>query len=384
MFHRNDDDELRDLLGRRFSDFEPEAPEFLDSILDQVKPVRNGYKIPIVKSVGLFILSWLSLPLSPYQPALLSSEPALQPAREERPALNIPITKAQSKTVADFGTTTTVTESTGPGQGRAERLASFVTTREVKDSDKEVVMAEVNAASEPLSAVLERIQPLAVKNLDVSLKPRVLASRSAGENVVTPKSGRLSFTGGIGINNTQYVVTILPQNPVTIQDMKLPDFWKSVNWKPQVNLGVDYDNWQLQLSYREFTQYMDYWVTQGAIEVDYHGDSIRSIRPIGSSERIERNIRLIGLNARKSIPLKKINTYLGAGAGYQMALGKENYRGVWGQLFTGKNFTLNDKFLLYVEGQFNFSFNSVLHPEHQIYARPYQIGITTGLRWYKP
>jgi hypothetical protein len=384
-FHKNNDEALGDTLRERFWDFEPEAPELSPALWDQVQPEHVNYTLPVVKSIGVLLLSLFFSPLSPYEtydrPATSTAVPVLNGSD----IVSLPVETKEARQSKSIINTNKAKINDGETV-RVVRNRSIPSEIEDKSMNLGLAARPTSLLSDeaiPFSEELKLLTPPAPKPLPFPSTESLGGDNPQRENVSTRKRSKLSFTGGIGLTNTQSVVTLLPQNAINIQDMKLPGFWESVNWKPQAFVGVDYANWQLQLNYREFSQQMEYWVTEGALEVDYQGNEIRSIRAIGSNEIISRNTRQLGLSIRKAILLKSLNTYMGVGGGYQVSLGPDKSKTPWAQLFTGRTIPISDKTQLFVEGQFNFSFQSIVHPQHQIYAKPYQIGLSTGLRWKK-
>lgn len=389
-FHRNNDEALGRALRNRFERFEPEAPNSLEAILGRVKPKQNGYSTTLIKTAILGIVFIVWLPLTPYD-QLGNLQPPVEASslNIEFDSKDVPLSNLRKSEI---------TYLIDPDRDSGKLLAlsrQIPTHSSVSEASEEGLSSTltVNKQNSVLTPLDKNDFTVQIENSE-KINPAILQESSTTTELsavntsdlqpLIIKRNKLSFTGSVGVTNTQYVVTLQPHHFITIRDATLPDIAKGINWKPQVNLGLDYSNWQIQLNYRAFSQRMEYWVTEGAFEVDYNGNQVQSIRAVGSNEQIMRNVQLLGLSLRKSFPLKSFHTYVGLGAGYFFSLGEGNSPGAWGQLYTGRQFSLNEKLQIFVEGQFNYSFQTHSHSDHPIYTRPYQIGLTTGLRWHKP
>lgn len=363
------DDALRRMLSQRFGEFEPAAPELLSTILDEVNPVGqpNKYRGMLVRTTLISLIVLLSYPLSTYRRAEVQSY-----------SEQLIVTRTEVNKSPEVSSFSPLPEESDP-------VINLYPERFEGVPRERYVLQETPAVGRAITGDVYEIPVRSIRGLHSEAMSPAVTCQSGEAKVVVPTRTRPTVFGGIGLTNTQYRVTLLPQGPETIRDLELPNFWKAVSWKPQAYVGFDYKNWQVIINYKEFSQEMSYKVSNGSFEVDYHEDAAGySLRTLGEPEAISENIRLVGLSLRRSIPLKVKNSYIGLGGGYHAVLGGQNGNGPWGQLFTGRNIRVNETLQAFVEAQFQCSFYSVAQSESRIYSKPYQIGLTAGLRWGNP
>ncbi|ODS76899.1 MAG: hypothetical protein ABS46_18785 [Cytophagaceae bacterium SCN 52-12] len=371
------DDGLRGLLRDRFEDFEPEAPELFNAIADSRLTAAKQAVRRFVPGIIAVMLLLVTHPLDDrFLPQEINTGRIEEQAYPAEPALH-----------------TAVDQLIGRNEG--SRTAS----RNDNRATRRVTFAEAGApgqsAAEPMAAITDGDLPAPGSAPDYTplLPPAMqfssgLVARPVAaakderqeESPVKMRKGRLSVHGALGVNYTQYLLTVLPQENMSIGDLSFPDPGEKVNWRLQGSLGINYDKWQLRLTYQEFTQKLSFLENRGNVEVAYSGAGDYTITPVTVQVSSEKNFRVAGLYLRRIQPVKSTGLYIGAGAGYLAGL-KGEHQGIWGQAFAGHHKRLSPTMDFFYETQFNYSFRPFRLADPSLTFRPYQVGLSAGIRW---
>ncbi len=364
------DDGLRGLLRDRFGDFAPEAPELFDTV---VGTRHTGAKTARRYLPGIIsaVLLMLSFPLN----ELSLNELSLDENAGKLPVhvtkqLFLPATAADKPAIADkpvhqrHRKSKQPAASPGPGTAgstaaTADRLSLPGLTPEYRPLQPPAMKFTSGPATRPVAALEENLQEHAP---------------------VKVRKDRVSIHGALGVNYTQYLVTVLPQENLSIGDLAFPDPGDRLNRRLQGALGIDYRNWQLRLNYQEFTQKLSFRESRGKAEVEYTDAGQYTVVPVTAQVSHTKQFRIAGLYLRRIQPLTPTGLYVGAGAGYLAALTPE-HRGMWGQVFLGQSRRMSPAIDLFYEAQFNYGFRPFRLTDPSLTFRPYQAGLSAGIRW---
>lgn len=378
---KSHDDGLRGLLRDRFEDFAPEAPERFDA------GPGTGYKaaktarlyLPGIISAALLMLSFPlnDLPLLRQEnagkaPVYVAKQLPVPLLTADKPAMaNKPVNRRHRK----------------PAASENDRRTGRTIMADAAASDPAPAGSTAATPEERLSAPrltpeYGTLQPPAMK---FSSGPATRAVAALKENPqeraqVKVQKERVSIHGVLGVNYTQYLVTVLPQENLSIGELAFPDPGDRLNRRLQGALGIDYRNWQLRLNYQEFTQKLSFRESQGEAEVQYTDTGHYTVVPVTEEVSSTKHFRMAGLYLRRIQPLASTGFYVGAGAGY-LAAPKPGQRGVWGQAFVGQSRHMSPAIDLFYEAQFNYSFRPFRLTDPSLTFRPYQAGISAGIRW---
>ncbi len=370
------DDGMRGLLRDRFEDFEPEAPELFDAIAGTghtaAKRAVRWY-LPGIISVMLLMVTY---PLNERR-LLQEGNAGHEPKQAYRPEAGTPVhqpdlSSEQSPAAAsgnDKETRRSITGRTGePDQSSPEPA--------VTKPDNRLPAPRFTSGYPTLPPPVMKFSP------GPAIRPVAFVEDNPQEKLPVEKKqkDRLSVHGALGVNYTQYLLTVLPQENLSIGDLSFPDPGDKVNWRLQGSLGIDYNKWQLRLTYQEFTQKLSFRESRGSVEVAYSDAGQYTVTPVTAEVSSEKNFRIAGLYLRRLQPVKSTGLYIGAGAGYLAGL-KGEYQGVWGQAFAGHHKRLSPTMDFFYETQFNYSFRPFRLTDPSLTFRPYQVGLSAGIRW---
>lgn len=374
------DDGMRGLLRDRFEDFEPEAPELFDTIAG---PRHTAAKRTVNRLLPLMISALLLMP--GYRLNELSS--GFQDRNIARvPAPALPAEPAAGKATEQTGRGSEWPVAIIPGRdaGTGGGVIAGRTGLQDRNPAGSTVATQENIIPARTFAREEfpALQPPAMKRSSGSAKRTIAAASGAAREKqrVKERPGRLSVHGALGVNYTQYLLTVLPQENLAIDNLTLADPGDAVNWRLQGSLGIDYNKWQLRLSYQEFTQKLSFLENRGNSEVSFADAGHYTVTPVAEQASSEKSFRVAGLYLRRLQPVQSTGLYVGAGAGYLAGL-KGEHQGVWGQVFAGHSKRLSPTMDFFYETQFNYSFRPFRLDDPSLTFRPYQVGLSAGIRW---
>ncbi len=372
------DDGLKGLLRDRFENFEPEAPELFDTIAagtrrPAAKRAARWY-LPGIVSVALLIVT------HPLNEQFRSQEGTAGRVAEQayrpEPAADTPVNQPDHRSKQ--------LRTTASENGRATRrgINGRAGTRGQNPAKLAAAMPEGGLTKPGFIPEYRALQPPAMKfTSGPATRPVVAVEDEPQVKLpVKERKDRLSVHGALGVNYTQYLLTVLPQENLSIGDLTFPDPASRVNWRLQGSLGIDYNKWQLRLSYQEFTQKLSFRESRGSAEVAYSGSGQYTVTPVTAQVSSENTFRVAGLYLRRLQPVKSTGLYIGAGAGYLAGL-KGEHQGVWGQAFAGHHKRLSPTMDFFYETQFNYSFRPFTLADPSLAFKPYQVGLSAGIRW---
>lgn len=352
-------DRLREILGERFDNFEPEVPDFFDAVAARTGAPNRRSPIRLAILTLLLTTMWspLNVGLPVLRPMELTQIPEMQVDRPLGPAVD-------AAAAAMAGVTQ-----------RAPHANRKTVDAPVTSGDSQWPMPALSIVAMP------RLEGPTFRRIawKPSL-PGVTTTQSDKAKSAKSKPG-LSWTGGVGLNYTQYLLTVLPQENGSLNELTIPGFDNAVNWKPAVFAGVDYRNWQIRLSYQEFSQQLDYTVSSGEAEIKFSDNRSYTVHTLSQAESQRNTYRFAGVSLRKQIPLPRANgSYIGIGAGYQVELSRQHH-GIWSQAFAGKSLRIGPAISAFAEIQLGYSFQPFVQAEPALSFKPYQTGLSTGIRW---
>ncbi len=341
---------MRGLLRDRFENFEPEAPELFDTIAGarHTAAKRDGHwYIPGMISVMLLLSYPVNEQLLSHRVNVVPEQAYLPEPAAAKP-VNQPIRRS--------------------GQGHKAELP-VTTQRDILT--KSALAPNYTTLSPPAMKFSSGLTIPIIARLEgpPEEKPRM-----------KERAGRLSVHGALGMNYTQYLLTVLPQENLAIDNLTLADPGDRVNWRLQGSVGIDYDQWQLRISYQEFTQKLNFLENRGNAQVEYSDTGHYTVTPLAAEVSSRKNFRVAGLYLRRLQPVKSTGLYIGAGAGYLVGL-KREHQGVWGQAFAGHRKRLSPTMEFFYETQFNYSFRPFRLTDPSLTFWPYQVGLSAGIRW---
>lgn len=381
------DDGLRGLLRDRFEDFEPESPELFDTMVARTQHTAGKTAqryLPGILSVMLLMLSFPLNELSLSREKNTGGVPAHTTGQ-----LLLPATAADEPVIATKPVNQPVQENMqryeAASKNDRQTGHTVIAVADIRDQN----LAELTAATQenrlaaPGSALeYQMLQPPAIKFSSGPATRRIAAWKEARPEDVPLKKlkDRVSIHAALGANYTQYLLTVLPQENLSINDLAFPDPGDRLNRRLQGALGIDYRNWQLRLNYQEFTQKLSFRESQGKAEVQYTDTGQYTVIPVTEEVSSTKHFRMAGFYLRRIQPLTSTGLYAGAGAGYLVTL-KPGHKGMWGQAFVGQSKRMSPAIDLFYEAQFNYSFRPFSLNDPSLTFRPYQVGLSAGIRW---
>ncbi|CAG5004840.1 hypothetical protein DYBT9275_03459 [Dyadobacter sp. CECT 9275] len=185
--------------------------------------------------------------------------------------------------------------------------------------------------------------------------------------------------------NTFQKVTILPQTDIKYQNFILPSAVSAQTLGFKVDAGIEKKGFQLLVDYSRFSQVIHYEIATEEYNVEpAKGGDFNIVRQgIPVSERT--NFNMLGLSLQKVVFFKSpaLRGYFGkAGVTMSHAL-SSSQNAASGNIGIGKTWKLSRNTLLVAGPEISYSFTKLKTNNEAFLFRPYQLGLSVGLKFIK-
>jgi hypothetical protein len=226
-------------------------------------------------------------------------------------------------------------------------------------------------------------RPYSNDHLDPALKIISVVNTNENQEIYNRTKG-FGFVFNVTPLNTIQVLTVKASPGVIYQNVSVPSGISLPRLGYKVSGGLTKNNFQFLLSYGQLSQSFGYEIASDEFELNTKDSKDLNFVPKGIQYQEYHKLSFVGIGLKRHNLIRNASVFQNYFGDVGLEFSREfrtDTNVLWGNVAIGKQFSINKSTWLTIGPYAEYSFTKMINPDTRFKIKPYQIGLSIGIKY---